>query len=110
MGSILYEGKKRKRFFRNEADRTLWLRLNAEHIRFINKVVNGIDKEDLGAIDKPHTPYSISNNQLTYDEHMCDEPRFSLEELSALHHKEILVIGNERTQVVFNEMFHDTRK
>ena len=108
--SIIYEGLEKKNFFRNEAALNLWLRLNAEHIRFFNKVVNGIDREDLGAIDKPYTPYWVSNNQLTYDEYKCDAPRFTLEELSSLSHEEILVICERRTKQVFYEMFGEYQK
>jgi len=105
--SILFEGKEQKQFFKNEAERNLWLRLNAEHVRYINKVVNGIDEQDLGAIDKPYTPYWVSNNQLTYDEYKCSEPRFSLEELAALHHNQIQFIGDERTKIAFDKIFHE---
>ena len=100
----LYAGKKKKVFF-SKKDRDLWVRLNAEHIRHANKVVNQIDKEDLGSIETVYSPLWISNNQLTYDEYMEDQPRLSLEELSSMNHDDLLVLSEERNKVTFEKIF-----
>ena len=85
----LYTGKKKKSFFQDTDQRSLWVRLNAERIRYFQKVANNNDKEDLGSVDERNSYLSISNNQLIYDEYMEDQPRLSLEELSAMNHDDL---------------------
>ena len=80
----LYEGKERKTFFKDEEERNLWVRLNAERIRHFQKTVNNQDQPDLGSIEIPYSHLWVSNNQLTYDEYMNTKPRFTLEELAAI--------------------------
>jgi len=92
-------------FFLNQKQRDLWVRLNAEHIRFHNKVMNSSNKEDLGSIDEKYSYMWISNNQLIYDETNLNAPRLSLEELSSLSHEELLILSKKRTKKLINELF-----
>jgi hypothetical protein len=86
-------------FFKNEIERNLWIRLNAERIKISNDIIKFAmdDKSmfnddavlqmsfsDIGSVDEIHSPMWISNNQLDYDENKRNEPRFSLEELLLL--------------------------
>lgn len=72
---------KRKKFFKNEEERNIWIRLNAERLEYCDKT-DGIRMDrKMGSIDESYTHMWVSNNQLTYDEKECDAPRFSLEEL-----------------------------
>jgi len=112
MGKILndlYLGMEKQSFFRNESDRTLWVRLNAERIRHLKKL-SGDDNTDLGTIDEIHSPIWISNNQLTYDEYMSDEPRFSLAELAGLSDDELFMLFEERNRDLLERLFHKTFK
>jgi len=102
-----FEGKIKKNFFKDEAERNLWVRLNAEHIRYFHKVVNHKDEEDLGAIDKPYSHLWVSNNQLTYDEYMRDAPRYSFEELIGLNEADMLRLSRKRNQEEIKKMFGD---
>jgi len=102
----LYAGKKRKSFFRDTEQRNLWIRLNAEHICYCQKVINNIDKQDLGSIDIPYSHLWVSNNQLIYDEYMRDQPRMSLAELSAISHEELLQLSQERMKQTIDELFN----
>jgi hypothetical protein len=104
----LYENKEKKVFFRNDEERNLWIRLNAEHIRYCKKVVNRIDKPDLGSIDEPHTHMWVSNNQLVYDEFMEDAPRMSLAELSAMSQDELVILAEKRNEETIKKIFKDT--
>ena len=52
-----------------------------------------------------YSPLWISNNQLTYDEYMEDQPRLSLEELSSMNHDDLLVLSEERNKVTFEKIF-----
>ena len=107
----LYEGKERKTFFKDEEERNLWVRLNAERIRHFQKTVNNQDQPDLGSIEIPYSHLWVSNNQLTYDEYMNTKPRFTLEELAAMNHDDLLVLGEERSREtikkIFDEVFDD---
>jgi len=107
------------KFFKDEKQRNLWLRLNAEHIRFTNYYVRKcnvedlggdveeIEMEDLGDFDTVYSPYWVSKNQLEYDEKNRDAPRLSLEELSALSQEEILAITQRRNGELLKEIFQD---
>lgn len=72
--------KKRKNFFKKEAERNIWIRVNAERLQYCD-IADGMEDRKLGSIDEKYTYMWVSNNQLNYDEHECDAPRFSMEEL-----------------------------
>jgi hypothetical protein len=101
----LFEGKERKSFFKSEEERNLWIRLNAEHIRYSNKVLNRNYEQDLGDINKPYSPMWISINQLTYDEYMRDAPRHSFEEFLMLSEDEMFRLARKKNQDVIKELF-----
>jgi len=108
MGQVnLYEGKVKKSFFKDEEQRNLWVKLNAERIRHHALVINGINRPDLGDVNIPYTHLSISNNQLTYDEYLRDEPRFSLEELSSMSYDDLLKLSAKRNAETIKELFED---
>lgn len=69
-----------KNFFRNKGERELWIRLNAERIQHRNKMLNN-EEQPLGCISEPYSCMWVSKNQLDYDEHQREAPRFSFEEL-----------------------------
>lgn len=96
-----------KSFFINEEQRNLWVRLNAEHIRYSQKVLNNYNENDLGSIDTPSSYLWISNNQLIYDEHIRDQPRFSLEELAAMSQEDLLRLGQQRNKEVIMNLFDE---
>ena len=104
----LFKNKEKKSFFKNEEERNLWVRLNAERIRYFHKVVNKIDEQDLGSIDKPHSHLWVSNNQLIYDEYMENAPRLSLAELSAMNHDDLLKLSQERNHETIKKLFKET--
>ena len=99
----LYKDKVKKNFFKDESQRNLWIRLNAEHIQYASKKTNGINKP-LGKIGESYSFMQISANQLDYDEHMCDAPRFSFEEL-VLPHDELLKHEKKRNGEMVKKMF-----
>lgn len=103
--NILFQGREKKSYFKNDKNRNLWIKLNAEHIRYSNKINNNINELDLGKISKPYSSLWVSNNQLIYDEYMRNAPRLSLEELSALSQDEILIISRQRNQDTIKEIF-----
>ena len=103
MKDELYKDKVRKNFFKDENQRNLWIRLNAEHIQYVNKKTNGIDKP-LGEIGQTYSFMQISANQLDYDEHMCNAPRFSFEEL-VLPHDELLRLARKRNREEIEKIF-----
>lgn len=107
VGSVLFENKVRKSFFKSESERNLWIKLNAEHIRYCNKMVNHKNEQDLGDINKVYSPIWISNNQLTYDEYMCDAPRISFEEFLTLSDAQLLYLVQERNRQKIKEMFEE---
>ena len=78
------------KFFKTDAERDLWIKLNAERISYYNRTVLKENVQDLGSVDKLHSCMYISNNQLDYDETESNKPRFSLEELLSLSDEEIL--------------------
>ena len=86
------------KFFKDEDERNLWLRLNAEHIRYSTNIVNETENEDLGNIETPYSPYWVSHNQLMYDEKYCDAPRLTLEELSSLSHEELFALVRKKNR------------
>ncbi|MBE0676690.1 MAG: hypothetical protein IH591_18690, partial [Bacteroidales bacterium] len=70
----------KRKFFRNKRERELWIRLNAERIQYRNKMLNS-EEQPFGSISEPQSCMWISKNQLDYDEHLLEAPRFSFEEL-----------------------------
>lgn len=107
----VFEGNEKKSFFRDEEQRNLWLRLNAERIRYARNRYFYLHSDDLGSIDKPNTPLWISNNQLTYDEYVSDAPRLSLVELSSMSHENLLILSEEREsetmKKIWDEIFNN---
>jgi len=104
----VFEGNEKKSFFRDEEQRNLWIKLNAERIRYSQKILNNRDINDLGDIDTPYTHLWVSNNQLVYDEHQRDQPRFSLEELAAMSQEDLLRLSEERNKEIIKEIFDET--
>lgn len=105
VGSVLFENKVKKSFFKSESERNLWVKLNAEHIRYANIVLNRKKDHDLGDVDKPYSPMWVSNNQLTYDEYMRDAPRISFEEFLTLSESQLLSLAQERNRQSIKELF-----
>ena len=99
----MYNDKVNKNFFKDENQRNLWIRLNAEHIQYVNKKTNGIDKP-LGEIGQTYSFMQISANQLDYDEHMCNAPRFSFEEL-VFPHDELWKLEKRKNGEKLKNMF-----
>jgi len=100
----LYKDKVKKNFFKDEKERLLWIRLNAQHIQYSSKKLNRIDKP-LGELGVPYTYMQISANQLEYDEYMCDAPRYSFEELLSLSDEEMFRLARERNKEEIRKMF-----
>jgi hypothetical protein len=105
--SRLFAKKEYKKFFKDENERNLWVKLNAEHIRYGNKMVNYKNEQDLGDVNKLYSPMWVSNNQLTYDEYMCDAPRISFEEFLTLSDAQLLYLVQERNRQKIKEMFEE---
>lgn len=105
----LYGEKVKKNFFKDEDQRNLWIRLNAEHIHYVAKKINKTDFKrhlELGKLGEPFSCMQISANQLDYDEHMCNAPRFSFEEL-VLPHDELLKLEKKRNGEMVKKMFRE---
>ena len=105
--AIIFSGmpNERKNFFKSDSERNLWIKLNAERIKYNNEVKNRIINEGLGSVDIKYSPMWISKNQLDYDEHECDAPRFSFEEFLTLTPQELHRLGEQRTRAKLKEMF-----
>ena len=101
---IFCKYKVRKNFFKDDNERNFWVKLKAEHIQYCQKIVNRIEKENMGNINKPYSHMWVSNNQLTYDEFMCDAPRYSFEEL-VLPHDELLRLATKRNREHIEKIF-----
>lgn len=87
--------KERKIFFKSESERDLWIKLNAEVIKYVHES-KGIKHADLGDVNTAHTPMWISKNQLDYDEYEANKPRFSFEELLTLNMKDLAKISRKQ--------------
>lgn len=107
VGEKLFDGLEKKQYFKDENERNLWVKLNAEHIRYGEKVINNKIIEDLGDVDKAYTPLWISNNQLTFDEYMCDAPRISFEEFLTLSDDQLVRLTVERNRQMTKKMFEN---
>ena len=92
-----------KNFFKDENERLLWIRLNAERLQYSAKILNHQDLE-IGELGKPFSCMQISENQLTYDEEKLDAPRLSLEEL-VLPHPELFRLADKKSKKKLTEMF-----
>jgi len=104
----LFSNKEKKNFFKNENERNLWIKLNAEHIRYSKNQFNNLkESQDLGNINKPHSDMWVSNNQLTYDEYMRDAPRISFEEFLTLSDSELLRVTQKRNSSVIKKIFEN---
>jgi hypothetical protein len=100
----VFEDKVRKNFFKDENERLLWIRLNAQHIQYSSKKVNHIDKP-LGELGVRFSYMQISANQLEYDEYMCDAPRYSFEELLTLSDEDMFKLARKRNEEEIRKMF-----
>ena len=87
----------KSKFFQTEADRELWIKLNAEYQIEWEKNLTYFDNES-----QTHKPtlqarnprtmeeaLEVARNQLKWDEENKEKPRFTLEELLILNHKEL---------------------
>jgi hypothetical protein len=99
----------KKVFFKSDIERNLWVHINAELVQYTQKVVNGVEKE-LGNINIQYSPIWVSNNQLIYDEHECDAPRFSLEELLISSIPELFKISCQREEEETRKMFEECER
>jgi hypothetical protein len=105
---MMYKDKVKKNFFKDESQRNLWIRLNAEHIHYVAKKLNKVDFKqnlEIGKLGEPFSCMQISANQLDYDEHMCDATRFNFEEL-VLPHDELFKLERKRNNEKLRNMFH----
>jgi hypothetical protein len=93
-----------KNFFKSESERNLWIKLNAERIKYLNEVNNHMINEDLGSIDKEYSPIWLSKNQLEYDENEKDYLRYSFEELLTLTPQELYKLSKEKNQNKLEEL------
>jgi len=95
----------RKIFFKDESERLLWIRLNAERLQYSEKMLN--NKLNEIAIRNGVEPLSfmqVSANQLEYDEIKRNAPRFSFEEL-LLSEEELFRLTKNRNKENFIKMF-----
>lgn len=90
--------------FKDEEERLLWVRLNAERIEYGNKRA-GNNNMPMGKIGIAYSCMQVSSNQLEYDEIYCDKPRFSFEEL-VLPHEELFKLSKERARQDIRKKFH----
>lgn len=94
------------KFFSDDKERMLWIRLNAERLRYAQQrkskdpwvesmAMTGMD--EMGDVDKPFTYMWISANQLDFDEKHKKELRFSFEEL-VMSHEDLFKLGEQRNR------------
>jgi len=93
---------KKKNFFKNEKERDIWIKINAEVIRYRMKNL-GHEDVPMGSVDEEQTCLWMSKNQLDYDEHNRDAPRFSLEQLIMLSLPELHRIDLQGEGIRLNE-------
>ena len=94
-----------KDFFKSKNERNLWIKLNAERIKYSNQVTNPTLNENLGSIDEINTPMYVSNNQLEFDENERNAPRFSFEELLLLSPHDLFKLANKRVRNNVNKLY-----
>ena len=80
--------------------------MNAEHIQYSNNI-SKINEVAIKNGIEPLSSLQISANQLDYDEHECNAPRFSFEEL-VLPHDELLKLERKRNDETVKKMFKET--
>lgn len=88
------------KFFRNEDERNLWIKLNAERIQFILQKKNNII-EDFEKCKR------ISLNQLEYDEKNRTIIRYSLEDLLLYSPQELFNIELKKEDDIINRIFEE---
>src|ERR1035437_3924209 len=93
-----------KSFFKNNEERLLWIRLNAERIQYSTKKLSHYNVP-IGKIGELYSGMEISLNQLIYDESVRGELRFSFEEL-VLSHEELFQLTQNRSRENFNKKFY----
>lgn len=93
-----------KSFFKNNEERLLWIRLNAERIQYSTKKLNHNDVP-IGKIGELYSCMQISLNQLIFDQSVRGELRFSFEEL-VLSHEELFQLSQNRSRENFNKKFY----
>lgn len=99
---------KRKKFFKNEEERNIWIRLNAERLEYCDKK-DGQDVYKMGSIDEKDTYMWMSNNQLNCEELECDAPGFSLEELLTKSMPELYTITKKRWNAVILQIINEIK-
>lgn len=95
-----------RNFFKNENERNIWIKLNAEHIHFKIKMA-GHKEIKMGSINEEHTCMWISRNQCEYDEHECEALRFSFEELLLLSPTELYHLDKKREKEKVRKMLEE---
>lgn len=93
-----------KNFFKDNEERLLWIRLNAERIQYSTKKLNHKDVP-MGKIGELNSYMQISLNQLTYDESVRGELRLSFEEL-VLPHEELFKLSQNKSREETQEKFY----
>jgi hypothetical protein len=93
-----------KNFFKDNEERLLWIRLNAEHLQYSTKKLNNKDIP-IGKIGEIDSCMQISLNQLIFDESTRNKPRLSFEEL-VLPHEELFKLSQNRSHENFYEEFY----
>lgn len=94
------------KFFKNESERNLWIKLNAERQIEWEKGLTYFDtktntyKPTQQALNPRSldTALKISKEQLEYDEKNKDKPRYSLEELLTLDRNQLSEINEKKHQ------------
>lgn len=98
--------KERKNYFRNEKNRNLWIKLNAERVHYARTLMHEKNNK-MGSVDEPYSCMWISKNQLDWDEHESDKPRFSFEELILLQPAELYRIDKRREEEETRKIFEE---
>lgn len=84
-----------KNFFKNDSERKLWIKLNAERL-LDYRIAHGFSKHEIGSVDEPYTPMWVSSNQLEFDENEREAPRFSFEELIMFDQNKLKLLEDKR--------------
>jgi hypothetical protein len=87
------------KFFKSDADRKLWIKLNAERIQYNFKVRNAKEKDVFDACLR------ISEKQLIYDENEYEAPRYSIEQLLTLSPKELYQLQSQQEQKIIDRIY-----
>lgn len=95
----------KNKFFKDDKQRELWIKLNAELALYGNNVVNNLNRTSLGSVDEPYSPLWVSRNQLVYDEENLDAPRLSLEQLSSMSLDDLVALTRKQNREMIKELF-----